>query len=251
MDILDSAVRVVLDADSGQYTHEMVDKYYSLSVLKRAGSYDLRDQSVEVVVEHYTERANEEPVGLELAETWTYRIVGGSTYVSSADWPDGASRCWLVADEEVVGEFVGEHVDPAGAPLAVSALEDVAGESFDPQDKIAILGTVDLDTALHLMLAAEPAAELADQFDGRVRARFELSDGAVSAWQVTGTEVLDALLETADPLDVRDAATALKVFNLRVSYSQLNSNIDIEEPAPDSHMTLSQMDTGEGCQLME
>jgi hypothetical protein len=248
-DILDAGVRAVLDAPTGQYMHEVVDHHFGSPVFTYSGTYDLGAESAEVVTDHYTELEREDPV--EPAQTWYYKIIAGREYVKSSVWSDGANLCWLVVDEDIADEFVAERVDAAGVPLAVSALEDVTGESFDPKDQAAILGMVDLDTALNLMLAAGIAEELVDQFDGSVPARFELNDGVVSAWQMNGVDVLEVLLELADPLDTREAAIALKAFDLRVSYAALNNPVAIAEPEPDSHMTFDQMETGVGCPLME
>jgi hypothetical protein len=63
---------------------------------------------------------------------------------------------------------------------------------------------------------------------------------------MNGVDVLEALLEVADPLDRREAAFALKAFELRVSYTALNNLVAIEEPDSDSHITLGQMETGVG-----
>jgi hypothetical protein len=248
-DVLDAGVRAVLDAPTGRYTHEVVDHYFGSPVFTYSGTYDVSSESAEVFTDQYTELEREEPV--EPAQTWHYKIISGREYVRSSAWPDDMSLCWLVVDEQNADEFVAERVDAAGVPLAVSALEGVTGERFDPEDHTAILGTIDLDTALHMMLAETIAAELADQFDGGVPVRLELADGVVSAWQMNGLDVLEALLELADPLVTRDAAIALKAFNLRVSYAELDSPVVIEEPDPQSHMSLSQMETGEGCSPME
>jgi hypothetical protein len=82
--------------------------------------------------------------------------------------------------------------------------------------------------------------------EGWLAARRRETDAYVREERMNGVDAFEALLEVADPLDRREAAFALKAFDLRVSHTALNIPVAIEEPDPASHMTLGQMETGVG-----
>jgi hypothetical protein len=158
--------------------------------------------------------------------------------------------CWLVFDEEAVASEVGLAVDLSGALNAVAALDVIEGESFGTEGGDVIVGSVDLGTVVYLMVSARYAVDVAHGLDGRVQARFEVDDeGGLSAWSVRGEDVATAIASTTESDD--EIVAALRAVGMRIAYSGLGDSVVVEAPAADSLMMPEQMDSGEGCSLME
>ena len=239
-DVLMSAVRDLKAADSGHFTHSIqLTSEATAMAIEHDGRYRLSAGTSEVTTDTS-----------ESSASLITRYVDGVAYMNSPGWPDGRDVCWLVLDEEALGSETGLAVDLAGAPEAVAALDVVEGESFGTEGRDVVVGSVDLGTAVHLMVSARYAVDLARGLDGRVQARFEIDDeGGLSAWSVRGEDVAAAIASTTE-LD-NDIATALPAVGMRIAYSGLGDSVVVEAPAADSLMTPEQMDSGDGCSLME
>jgi hypothetical protein len=237
-DVLASAVSDLKAADSGQFSQQVqVASGANVISMEHEGRYRLSANRFEVATDTS-----------EASGSLITRFVEGVAYMNSPAWSDGMEQCWLVIDVHTFGSATGLAVDLSGAPEVVAALDVVEGESFGAEGLGVIEGSVDLSTAVHLMISARYAVDLTQGLEGRVQARFEMDDGSLSAWSVQGQDVATAIASTTELDD--DFAAFLPAIDMRIEYTAQGDPVDVDSPSADSLMTSEEMNSGDGCSLM-
>lgn len=241
---LKAAVDRLIKADTGRYLQEMhVPKVQDPALFAFDGDYVLSARAAGSNITYHED--GHPPIVLD------GRIVGDTFYMHSAGWAPKLQPCWLAMDasEVAAGALTAKRHPDVGPglvaqyPAALLALPTAQGTGWT--DDGDIRGTIELPLALNAIYPGAPAEAQQDAKGGRAEASFQLRDGALVGWEVTGDDLLDGMSRNDSDLGSRSPDVEGAVATVTFSDQGVEKHID--PPPPNQRLTIADTKAGRSC----